>query len=233
MPTLSPTRRRWRHCSMSTPVGQAADRRRQLLSPVCRWTNRRLSAPRPPIHALWTSCCCSCAGPTLLPVRRLDLVRMLVPRGRCQSDRTAQPGLLLGSRRTRIWVPRDEGGLQRFHPPRRRHSAEHSWRAGPETRAGGPITLKFFEAAPIRCYYICRNTLYFTIYELTDGPLAKFRELFRVLATRGRSTPSGIAWQTALFTLNFALRPLGHGAQVRACLRGVWHGLTGNIAARY
>ena len=42
-----------------------------------------------------------------------------------------------------------------------------------------------------------------------------------------------VAWQTALFTLNFALRPLDHGAHARACLLGIWHGVTGNIAARY
>jgi glycosyltransferase involved in cell wall biosynthesis len=103
----------------------------------------------------------------------------------------------------------------------------------PKRVQSGPITLKFFEAAPLRCYYLCRNTLYFTLYDLTDGPLAKFHELFRLLSTPGRSAPSGIAWQTALFALNFALRPLGHGAQIHACLRGIWDGLTGNIAPRY
>jgi len=103
----------------------------------------------------------------------------------------------------------------------------------PRRVQGGPITLKFFEAAPLRCYYICRNTLYFTIYDLADGPRIKFRELFRFRAMPGRGAPSGIAWQAALFTLNFALRPPGHGAQIAACLRGIWHGLTGNIAARY
>jgi glycosyltransferase involved in cell wall biosynthesis len=102
----------------------------------------------------------------------------------------------------------------------------------PRRVQGGPITLKFFEAAPIRCYYLCRNTLYFTIYSSTGNPLAKLGELFRVLAAPGRAAPSGIAWQTALFTLNFALRPLDHGAHVRACLLGIWHGVTGNIAAR-
>jgi hypothetical protein len=24
-----------------------------------------------------------------------------------------------------------------------------------------------------------------------------------------------------------------HGGQIRACFRGTWHGVTGNIAARY
>ena len=97
----------------------------------------------------------------------------------------------------------------------------------------GPITLNFFEHPALRCYYICRNTLYFTIYNMADGPLAKFRQLFLIRSLPGRSAPSGIAWQTALFTLNFVLRPFGHGAQIRACLQGIWHGLTGNIAARY
>jgi glycosyltransferase involved in cell wall biosynthesis len=103
----------------------------------------------------------------------------------------------------------------------------------PKRIRNGPITLDFFEASPNRCYYVCRNTLYFTLYDLTDGPLAKARELFRVLARPGRSAPSGVLWQTTLFTLNFALRPLSHGPQLRACLRGVWHGMTGNIAPRY
>jgi rhamnopyranosyl-N-acetylglucosaminyl-diphospho-decaprenol beta-1,3/1,4-galactofuranosyltransferase len=103
----------------------------------------------------------------------------------------------------------------------------------PKRIQGGPITLNFFEAAPLRCYLICRNTLYFTLYDLTDGPLVKFRELFRLRSRPGRGPLSGIVWQTALFTLNFALRPLGHRAQIGACLRGIWHGLTGNIAARY
>jgi rhamnosyltransferase len=103
----------------------------------------------------------------------------------------------------------------------------------PRRVQGGPIAARFFEAAPLRCYYICRNTLYFTLYDLADGPLAKFRELFQVRARPGRGAPSGIVWQTALFTLNFALRPRRHGAQIEACLRGIWHGLIGNIASRY
>ncbi len=97
----------------------------------------------------------------------------------------------------------------------------------------GPLALTFYELAPLRCYYVCRNTLYFTLYDATDGPMAKFRELFRLLPRPGRSVLSGIAWQTALLTLNFALRPRTHWAQVRACLRGTWDGVTGNMAARF
>jgi len=97
----------------------------------------------------------------------------------------------------------------------------------------GPITLKVLEAPPVRCYYICRNTLYFTLYDMTDGPLAKFRELFRVRSRPGRGFMSGVAWQAALFTMHFALLPRTHAAQIRACLRGIRDGLTRNIAARY
>jgi rhamnopyranosyl-N-acetylglucosaminyl-diphospho-decaprenol beta-1,3/1,4-galactofuranosyltransferase len=103
----------------------------------------------------------------------------------------------------------------------------------PKRLQNGPITLNFFEHPPLRCYYICRNTLYFTIYNVAEGPLAKLRQLFLLRSMPGRSAPSGIAWQTALFTLNFALRPRRHGPQIRACLQGIWHGLIGNIAARY
>ncbi len=95
----------------------------------------------------------------------------------------------------------------------------------------GPINLKFYELAPYRCYFICRNTLYFTLYDSTEGRLAKFRELWRVRSRPGRPFMSGVVWQVALLTLNFGLRPLTHGAQIRACLRGAWDGLTGNIAA--
>jgi rhamnopyranosyl-N-acetylglucosaminyl-diphospho-decaprenol beta-1,3/1,4-galactofuranosyltransferase len=97
----------------------------------------------------------------------------------------------------------------------------------------GPITLKVWEFAPLRCYYMCRNTLYFTLYDSTDGRLWKFRELWRLRSRPGRGFMSGVAWQAALLTLNFVLRPRAHGAQIRACLRGIWDGLTGNIAARY
>jgi rhamnopyranosyl-N-acetylglucosaminyl-diphospho-decaprenol beta-1,3/1,4-galactofuranosyltransferase len=97
----------------------------------------------------------------------------------------------------------------------------------------GPITLKVFELAPIRCYYTCRNTLYFTLYDMTDGCLTKFRELFRVRSRPGRGLMSGVAWQAALLTLNFALRPRTHGAQIRACLRGIRDGITRNISARF
>jgi hypothetical protein len=38
---------------------------------------------------------------------------------------------------------------------------------------------------------------------------------------------SGIAWQHSALTMNFALRPRTHRAQIRACLRGIRDGLTG------
>ena len=100
-------------------------------------------------------------------------------------------------------------------------------------RKVGPFSLTFYELAPLRCYLVCRNTLYFTLYDLEETPLAKFYELWWLRSRPGRSVMSGVVWQTMFLTLNFALRPRTHAAQFMACLRGMWHGLTGNIAARY
>jgi GT2 family glycosyltransferase len=82
----------------------------------------------------------------------------------------------------------------------------------------GPATLTFFELAPIRCYYTCRNPLYFVLYEYT-GPRSRMV----------MSAASG----TVILTVNFLLRPWTHREHIRACLRGLWHAVTGNIAARY
>ena len=36
-----------------------------------------------------------------------------------------------------------------------------------------------------------------------------------------------------MLPLNLVRRPRNHGKQIVACCRGLWHGVTGNIAARY
>jgi GT2 family glycosyltransferase len=82
----------------------------------------------------------------------------------------------------------------------------------------GPATWRFREFAPIRCYYYCRNPIYFALYDAAQGRIRLLR---------------GAARRVLSLTLNFLLRPRDHGAQIRACLRGVWHGITGNIVARY
>lgn len=82
----------------------------------------------------------------------------------------------------------------------------------------GPVVLSFYEYAPIRCYYSARNMLYFILY---DAKMRSPRLMLRTLL--------GVSKMTA----NFLARPRRHGAQIEACIRGIWHGLTGNIAARY
>lgn len=82
----------------------------------------------------------------------------------------------------------------------------------------GPFTITFFEVSPIRCYYGFRNTLYLGLYEVAYGGW------WLILR-------SGIGLVLLLF--NFLLRPQRHGRQIAACLRGIWHGITGNLAARY
>ena len=82
----------------------------------------------------------------------------------------------------------------------------------------GPLRHKFYDFPPIRCYYKCRNMLYFALYDVAGSRT--------VLVGR-------VAWRVFKMTLNFLLRPRNHGAQIAACFRGIWHGVTGNVAARY
>jgi rhamnosyltransferase len=82
----------------------------------------------------------------------------------------------------------------------------------------GPMKFTVFEFAPIRCYYTCRNMVYFVLYDFAERRLRLARRIGRPLL---------------MFVLGFVLRPRHHGKQIAACLRGLWHGVTGNIVARY
>ena len=82
----------------------------------------------------------------------------------------------------------------------------------------GPVGATFHEFPPIRCYYMCRNMLHFALHTVERRqPALSFAVARRVLR----------------LTVNFLLRPFGHGAQIRACLRGIRDGLAGNIRARF
>ena len=98
-----------------------------------------------------------------------------------------------------------------------------------------PLTVIFYEDPPIRCYYVCRNTLYFTLYDYDDKRFGLLRgALWRVRPAPGRpGLMRGVVWQLLFFVVNFMLRPRTRTAQILACCRGIWHGLTGNIAVRY
>ena len=82
----------------------------------------------------------------------------------------------------------------------------------------GSETVTEYEFAPIRCYYSCRNIIYFLLYDVSRG--------------RHRLLPRAIMVPGTLM-LSFLLSPRNHGKHIRACLRGIWHGVTGNIRARY
>jgi len=83
----------------------------------------------------------------------------------------------------------------------------------------GPISFTLHETPPIRTYYSVRNIIYFWLYQ------HKPRRLIRPIRWA--------AVRAVLLTMNFAVRPRGHAAQMLACFRGIWHGVTGNIEARY
>lgn len=82
----------------------------------------------------------------------------------------------------------------------------------------GPVTVQLIEMPPIRCYYVIRNTLYFWLYEFEPRSVrAAVPRVYKMLA----------------LTLNFLLRPRTRGAEIRACLRGLWDGLRGKMQNRY
>ena len=82
----------------------------------------------------------------------------------------------------------------------------------------GPVSVPVHEFAPIRCYYTCRNMIYFALYDFAEQRLRLLRKLVQ---------PMG------LLVLGFVLRPRSHPKEIGACFRGMWHGVTGNILARY
>jgi GT2 family glycosyltransferase len=82
----------------------------------------------------------------------------------------------------------------------------------------GFATTTAYEFPPIRCYYMCRNMLYFVLYDVAQGRLGLGRR---------------VVWSVFKLTVNFLLRPRNHKGQILACFRGIWHGITGNIVARY
>ena len=82
----------------------------------------------------------------------------------------------------------------------------------------GPASFTLFEFKPIRIYYQSRNMVYFLLYEIEQGNRGLLlRTILGVLRQAG----------------GFMLRPRHHGEHLAACLRGLWDGLTGKIAARY
>jgi GT2 family glycosyltransferase len=82
----------------------------------------------------------------------------------------------------------------------------------------GPAKITFYEFPAIRCYYACRNVLYFNLYDFAE------RSPWLVLRT---------VMSVTILMVKFLVRPRNHRDQIVACFRGIWHGATGNIAARY
>lgn len=82
----------------------------------------------------------------------------------------------------------------------------------------GPIAFRMREISPIRCYYFCRNAVYFWLYEYhVRNPRAVLVPLLRV----------------AKFTMCFAMRAVTRRPQLVACLRGIRDGITKRMDLRY
>lgn len=82
----------------------------------------------------------------------------------------------------------------------------------------GPVAFRMREHSPIRCYYFCRNAVYFWLYayEARD-PRAVIVPVLRVVK----------------FTLCFAVRAATRWPQVVACLRGIRDGFAKRMDRRY
>jgi rhamnopyranosyl-N-acetylglucosaminyl-diphospho-decaprenol beta-1,3/1,4-galactofuranosyltransferase len=81
----------------------------------------------------------------------------------------------------------------------------------------GSLNLKFHEISPRRCYYSVRNLIYFWLYQYKPR---RINVALRAIA------------RTFVFTFGFAVRPISHGPQLVACLRGIRDGLTGHMERR-
>jgi rhamnopyranosyl-N-acetylglucosaminyl-diphospho-decaprenol beta-1,3/1,4-galactofuranosyltransferase len=98
----------------------------------------------------------------------------------------------------------------------------------------GPMKVRAYEFPPLRCYYYCRNSLYFILYEFEKGRFGLLSGVLWRVRRSGHVGPiRGAVWNVLLLTMNFLLRPRNHVGQIHACFRGAWHGVTGNIKARY
>src|SRR6266567_7449172 len=91
----------------------------------------------------------------------------------------------------------------------------------------GPACVRAYEFPAIRCYYLCRNGIYFNLYEVAKGRFDLLRgALWRIRSRRQLGLARGAVWSVLLFSMNFLVRPRNHGRQIAACFRGIWHGVT-------
>jgi len=100
-----------------------------------------------------------------------------------------------------------------------RHDVGRNPGAGERLYRFGPISLTFYELSPVRTYYSMRNNIYFWLYQ--------HKPRRSILALRW------VAWRVTTLTLNSVLGQGNRDGQMTACLRGIWHGVTGNMSARY
>ena len=83
-------------------------------------------------------------------------------------------------------------------------------------RGGKTVTILQFP--PLRSYYTARNRLYLTLYD--------FSEVRPWIILR-------VIWQLTVMAVKLLRHPATNAANIPAFFRGVWHGVTGRIEARY
>ncbi len=82
----------------------------------------------------------------------------------------------------------------------------------------GPIAFRYVPLPPIRCYYLFRNGFYFALYVFKEG---------------GRALLKSDCKEMVKLLIKYMVHPRNHKKLIAAGTRGIWHGVTGNITARY
>ena len=86
-------------------------------------------------------------------------------------------------------------------------------------RRVGPRVVKVYYAAPIRCYYHWRNSIYFWMYRYSGENRARLRLAHFYMLLKS-------AIKVALFIPE-------RGPVLRACARGIWDGLHARLERRF
>jgi rhamnosyltransferase len=82
----------------------------------------------------------------------------------------------------------------------------------------GAKSVTVLQFPPLRSYYTARNRIYLVLYDFAE---VRPWVILRVI------------WQLGVMATKLASRPRTNAANISAFFRGIWHGVTGNIAARY
>ena len=115
------------------------------------------------------------------------------------------------------------------------HNVRGSPSLAPVDLKVGPMKVRAYEWTPFRCYYYCRNSLYFILYELEKGRFGLLSGVLWRVRRSGHVGPirGGRLERTSVDDEFPVAAAKSHPTNPRLLARHLWHGVSGNIAARY